>query len=216
MKNIFVILLLFALNNSFAQKLAGIYNANQGMGIFTFTPSSNSIELSKPIPTSIGDPDAFWPSICQYNGRIYGRTPINNGGNNGSVYEYNLNTKAFTLLYSFKSEPVNYSRYELVVSKTGLLYGIASDSISGAYVFELDPNTNVLKKYFTDKNTDIINAHYVTIAENNKMYFVIGGTDVENNPISKIIEFDLSSKLFVEKLATKDIPSMSHTALDVI
>jgi hypothetical protein len=216
MKKILIILFLIVVHCSFAQKLEGIYNANQGMGIFTFTPSSNLMEVSKPLPASIGPPDAFWPSICQYNGKIYGRTPINNDGNNGSIYEYNLTTKAFTLLYAFKLEPENYSRYEVVVSKTGLLYGIASDSIVGAYVFELDPNTKVLKEYFTDKNTDIINAHYVTIAENNKMYFVIAGKDAENNSISKIIEFDLSSKLFVEKLATKDIPCMSHTASDVI
>lgn len=218
MKKILVLLFLFALHNSFAQKLTGIFNGDEGMGIFQFSPASNSMELSKPIPSSIGNPDVFWPSICQYEGKIYGRTPIQYEGGNGSIYEYNPTTKTYTLLYDFQYKPINNSRFELVVSKTGLLYGIGSDSISGGYVFELDPTTKVLKKYVTPKvaEYDIINAHYVTIAENNKMYFVVGDTDTENYPISKVIEFDLSSKSYSEKLTTKDIPCMSHTAWDVM
>ena len=216
MKKILVILFLFALHNSFAQKLTGIYNGDQGLGIFQFSPASNAMELSKSFPSAIGNPDVFWPSICQFEGKVYGRTPIQYEGGNGSIYEYNPTTKTYTLLHAFQFKPENNSRFELVVSKTGLLYGIASDSIAGAYVFEVDPTTKVFKKYYTDKNIDIINAHYVTIAENNKMYFVIEGVGADNYPISKMMEFDLGSKVFVEKLVSKDIPCVSHTAFDVM
>ncbi len=203
MKNILVVLLLFVVHISFAQKFYGLFETRKGTGIFEFTPSLNTLDTSKLMNNIVGTPDLYAQSMCHFDGHIYGRTLNTWDYKYATIYEYNLANKEYEVLYTSQWSLNSYTK--ILVSKTGVLYGIDYDTINGAFVLELNRETKNYKKYYADKNTNLIDAHHFVIAENNKMYFITKASSTSGESINKLVEFDLETKMFADKLVSTDL-----------
>lgn len=201
MKKVLVILFLFVVHFSFAQKLVGVYSSEQAPGIYEYNLSTNKCENRVPIPSLLGIPDQFRTDICHFNGKIY-EVVGNYKTRTTSIYAYDLKNKEYKVVYATKEKGIGSY---LGVSSTGILYGSGSDSIGNFFMFKLDPISGAYEEYYSNTEFKIKGTDFFVMAKNDNMYFIYH--DVYEGP-RYLMEFDTKTNVFTVKSSSERLPYM--------
>lgn len=156
------------------------------------------------------------------NGLLYGLAPYEGGNGYGSIFEFNPNTNALNIKYSFNySNATGYSPIgSLLLADNGNLYGYTryggGSSYANGALFEYVPGTTTCtsKKlmlqysgYYAERNTPIQ-------LDNGKMYSLIKGGG--NYYHGTLLEYDLNSNSFSALVNFSDSYSGKYPKGDLI
>jgi len=158
MKQFYFILLISIISSStFSQQtiwgMTGGGGTNNIGTIFSLTPGSNTLtsQFSFPYSTPGNNPQGCMQAS---NGKVYGLTYSGGSKYLGSLYEYDLISLQYTVLYSFTQANGINPTGNLMQASNGKLYGMTPTGGAFNYgvLFEFDLITGVytVKKHFTN------------------------------------------------------------------
>jgi len=185
-------------------KLYGItrFGGASGAGtLFEYNLSLSSYSVLTSFSTAIGT-NPQTPLIQASNGKIYGTTLAGGSGSGGVIYEYDLSTSTFSVVFNYTAAVTgNQPVGGIVQASNGKIYG--TTNVGGAnnlgVLFEFNPTGNTYSVLSTMASTLGGNPQAsLTQAANGKIYGTtrVGGA----NNLGTLFEFDpgtnIHTKLF--------------------
>lgn len=199
---------MIAANGSFPQgslieasngKLYGVnrFGGANGAGtLFEYNLSLSSYSVLISFSTAIGaNPQA--PPIQAANGKIYGTTLSGGSGNGGVIYEYDLSSSTYSVVFNYTAASTgNQPVGGIVQASNGKIYGTTNQGGANnvGVLFEFNPAGNTYSVLSTMASTLGANPQAALIqASNGKLYGTtrIGGA----NNLGTLFEFDPATNI---------------------
>ena len=184
------------------------YGLTNGGGIYgkgiLFEYNPNTDVFTKKIDFS-GTNNGAYPlgSLIQgANGKIYGLTRLGGNSNQGTLFEFDLDTSVLTKKIDLVSINGNTPKGDLIQAANGKFYGMTS--IGGAndlgllFEYDLNLNTIIVKLDFDGTNNGANPEGSLMKASNEKLYGLTTKGGANNYGV--MFEFDLTSDTYTKKL----------------
>lgn len=179
-----------------------LYGVNRFGGVtgagtlFEYNLSLSSYSVLISFSTAIGaNPQA--PPIQASNGKIYGTTLSGGSGSGGVIYEYDLSSSTYSVVFNYTAAATgNQPVGGIVQASNGKIYGTTNQGGANnvGVLFEFNPSGNTYSVLSTMASSLGANPQAALIqAANGKLYGTtrIGGT----NNVGTLFEFDLGTNI---------------------
>lgn len=144
------------------------------------------------------------------NGKLYGTTSYGGANNKGTLFEYDISTSTYTVIWSFNGTDGSYPLDNLIEAENGFLYGMTSHGASGVcyygtlFKYDIANSTLIVVQNFDSQSTGGAPEGSLLKASNGKIYGMTknGGThdrgvlfeyDIDNNTYSVKYNFDITN-----------------------
>jgi uncharacterized repeat protein (TIGR03803 family) len=171
-----------------------LYFASSGVGSYIQKYDISTNTLTNVYYISY--PEFAVGSLVEANGKLYGLTQFGGGpGNNGRVFEYNLNTSAMSFVHNFNCNTEGCQPMgRMVKAQNGLMYGVLRSQVgnasNGGSIFRFNPVSHAVT-HLVNIPDSIGYSIFLTVGANNKLYGTgIKGTDATGAHNGSIFEYD--------------------------
>ena len=169
--------------------------------LFEYDPNTNIAVMKYNFKYDFEETDkGYYPTtrlIETSAGKLYGMTTDGGTNDEGTIFEYDINTSIYTKKYDFDGANGNSPSSDLTVGLDGKLYGLTySGGLSDKGVlFEYDPITGVYAKKYDFDGANGVPSRDLLFASNNKFY----GLTNEGNNTGALFEYDPTSGVLTTK-----------------
>lgn len=169
--------------------------------LFEYDPNTNIAVKKYDFIYDFAETDkGYYPSgrlIEASNGKLYGITTYGGTNDEGTIFEYDINTSIYTKKYDFDGVNGNSPSSDLTVGLDGKLYGLTNygGTSNKGVLFEYNPISGVYAKKYDFDGTIGVPGRDLFLASNNKFY----GLTNEGNTTGALFEYDPISSVVIKK-----------------
>jgi uncharacterized repeat protein (TIGR03803 family) len=169
--------------------------------LFEYDPNTNIAVMKYNFKYDFEETDkGYYPRnrlIETSAGKLYGMTTDGGTNNEGTIFEFDINTSVYTKKYDFDGANGNSPSSVFTTGLDGKLYGLTYNggASNKGVLFEYDPITGVYAKKYDFDGTIGVPARDLLFASNNKFY----GLTNEGNNTGALFEYDPTSGVLTTK-----------------